>query len=165
MRGKGGFVLFYLIIGLLAAPWPAGAEIKLGPEQACQALRGLNLEAGPYQPQGKQYVCAAVKELSKGKLPNVLNYLVVGGKHNVQEIRLELSVDEPRRQGEAKNLLARAALLIAQKAGWKEPPDGLEEAVRRSSEGSWAQGRVTLLLVKHPVPDPPGGYKLVLTAR
>lgn len=165
MRGKKAFVWLYFVLIILAAPWPASAGIKLSPQQACQMLRSLGLKAGPYQLQGEDYLCSAAKELAARKLPNVLRYLVVGDKHTVQELRLELSVDAPRRQGAAKNLLAKAALLLAKEVGWKEPPHGLEEAVRRGSEGRWKNGEAMLTLVKHPVPDPPRGYKLILTAR
>ncbi len=165
MLGKRAFYFLLISIGLLTAPWPATAEISLRPEQACKVLRGLSLQAGPYQMQGDSYVCTATKELATGKRPNVLNYQVVGDKQKVKELRLELSVDAPRRQGAAKNLLVEAALKIAQEVGWKDDPDGLEEAVRRRSEGSWKSGEVILRLVKHPVPDPPGCYKLILTAR
>lgn len=165
MKGKGGLVWLSFVLGILAAPWPASAEIKLSPQQACQILRSLNLKTGPYQPRGENYVCSAGKELAARKLPNVLRYLVVGDRQTVQELRLELSVDAPRRQGAAKNLLAKAALLLAKEVGWKRPPDGLEEAVRRGSEGRWKNGDAILTLVKHPVPDPPRGYKLILTAR
>jgi hypothetical protein len=166
MKGKGAIVSFYLILGLLAAPWSAWAEIGLSPDQACKALRGLGLKAGPYGVQGGSYVCTATKKFQAGKRgPNVLNYQVVGGKHRVDELRLELSVDAPRRQGPAKSLLVDASLRIARKVGWRDAPDGLEEAVRRRSEGSWKNGDVILRLVKHPVPDPPGCYRLILTAR
>lgn len=165
MRGVGAFVLLCSSLLLLASSKPAQAEIALPPDQACKALRGLDLKAGPYELHGASYVCTATKKMQTGKLPNVLEYQVVGDRQKVEELRLELSVDSPRKQGAAKSLLVEAALLIARKLGWKEDPDGLEEAVRRRSEGSWKQGDVILRLVKHPVPDPPGCYKLILTAR
>jgi hypothetical protein len=165
MWGKGVMVLLYLFLILLASPKLVLAEIALPPDQACKALRSLDLKTGPYELQGASYVCAATKKMEAGKLPNVLEYQVVGDRHKVEELRLELSVDAPRKQGAAKSLLIESALLIARKVGWNEDPDGLEEAVRRRSEGSWKKGDVILRLVKYPVPDPPGCYKLILTAR
>lgn len=165
MRLKQALVCISIILSLLAMAWPVSAEIRLRPDQACKFLRGLGLKAGPYQRKGDWYVCEAVKTLTGGKQPNTISYQVVGAKEAVQELRLELSVDEPRRQGEAKGLMAEAALHLARKVGAPEAPDGLEEAVRRSSEGRWTAGQAIITLIKHPMPDPPRGYKLVFTAR
>jgi hypothetical protein len=162
---KRGLVVIMVAWGLWAAPCPASAEVRLPPDQACKLLRGLDLKTGPYLPQGGMYVCEAVRNLTSGKRPNIIRYQVVGAKDAVQELRLELSVDQPRRQGEAKGLMAAAALRLAQKLGAAEPPDGLEEAVRRASEGSWVTGGAELVLIRHSLPDPPGCYKLVFTAR
>ncbi len=165
MQFKRALVVLMVVLGLLAAPGPAPAKIRLLPDQACKCLRNLDLKAGPYLPQGDSYVCEAVRTLTGGKRPNTMNFQVVGVKDTVQELRLELSVDQPRSRGQANNIMAQAALHLAQKVGAAEPPDGLEEAVRRSSEGNWEVGGVELVLVKHPLPDPPGCYKLILTAR
>jgi hypothetical protein len=165
MRSKLALVFLFLALGLWAAPRQAGAEISLPPERACKLLRAWSFKPGDYARHGDWHVCEAAKSLTNGKLPNTLCYQVVGSRDRVQELRLELSVDDPGKQGAAKNAMIEAALHMARKLGAAEPPDGLEEAMRRGSEGRWEAGRAIITLVRHPVPDPPRGYKLILTAR
>jgi hypothetical protein len=165
MRSKQALFLILSPLVLLAMAWPAWAEIRLAPEQACKLLHGWSFRASQYARKGDWHVCEAAKNLTNGELPNTLNYQVVGAKDIVQELRLELSVDEPRKQGRAKALMSETAIHLALKLGAPEPPDGLEEAIRRGSEGRWTAGRAIITLVKHSVPDPPRAYKLILTAR
>lgn len=165
MRSKLALVFILLALGVWAAPRQAGAEILLNPERACKLLRAWSFKPGLYARHGDWHVCEAAKVLTNGKQPNTLSYQVVGSRDQVQELRLELSIDNPAQQGEAKNIMTQAALHVAQKLGAAEPPDGLEEALRRDSEGRWEAGRAIITLVRHPVPDPPRGYKLILTAR
>jgi hypothetical protein len=165
MRTKQALFFILLPLVLLTMARPAWAEIGLAPERACKLLRGWSFNASPYARKGDWFVCEAAKTLTNGQLPNTLNYQVVGAKDMVQELRLELSVDEPRKQGRAKGLLSAAAMHLAQKLGAPAPPDGLEEAIRRGSEGRWTAGKAIITLVKHPVPDPPRAYKLIVTAR
>jgi hypothetical protein len=165
MRFKQALFIILLPLVLLAAACPARAEIGISPERACKLLRAWNFKTDPYAKHGAWHVCEAVKTISSGQLNNTLAYQVVGEKKKVHELRLELSVDDPRKQGEAKKSMIQAALHMASKLGARDAPHGLEEALRRGSEGRWSAGRAIITLVKLPVPDPPRGYRLILTAR
>ncbi|KMY66847.1 hypothetical protein AAU61_12715 [Desulfocarbo indianensis] len=157
---------FLLFAGCCLAPAaPAQAEVAMPPEKACRALRGLGLKPGPYKLQGDMHCCLAEVVLTPGARCNSLIYQAFGDRDQVRELRLELSVDQPREERAAKELFTRAALRLAEAAGSQEPPDGLAEAAARNSEGNWEAGKALIDLVDHPSFDSPGGYKLVLTIR
>jgi len=157
---------FLLLIWCWLAPAaPAQAEVALQPAKACQALRGLGLKPGPYKLQGDMHCCLAEIVLTAGAPPNSLIYQALGEKDQVRELRLELSVDQPREERAAKDLFTKAALRLAQAVGSDQAPDGLAEAAARNSEGNWEAGKALIDLVDHPSFDSPGAYKLVLTIR